>query len=92
MRGEKILRINAYDNQENKTCLIEMKTIWNYRKEFYKEIKALMRTQPEINIELKILITQQKMQKKNIASRMNQAGDRISELEDRARRTNNQGI
>lgn len=32
------------------------------------------------------------MQKKTIASRMNQKGDRISELEDRVSRTNNQGI
>lgn len=69
-----------------------MKTIWEQRKEFYKEIKALTRTQPEIKIELKIPITQQKNAKKTIASRMNQKGDRISELEDRVSRANNQGI
>lgn len=41
-----------------------MKTIWDLRREFYKEVKALMRTQPEIKMELKIPITQQKIKKR----------------------------
>lgn len=60
-----------------------MKIIWHLRREFNKEIKTLKRTQPEVQTELENPVTQLDNAKESLAGTMNQAGDRVSELEDK---------
>lgn len=64
--------------------LMEMtKRIQNLKTEFNKEIQTLARTQDEMKMDWKSPIIQPEKSKETLTSRMNQAGDRLSGLEDK---------